>query len=349
MLSLLHEPSSVKDAINLVKKLFKYKRFTNSIKLYRSYKRSKGEKMRSNPQIKGQPVALSIEPTTSCNLRCPQCPSGLRSFTRDTGMLDIDMFEKLVEDNYQTLLYLLLYFQGEPYLHPQFYELVKVAAKRDIYTATSTNAHYLNPENAKKTVESGLDRIIISIDGVTAESYKKYRIGGSLDKVLEGTKNLVAAKKEAKSNTPFIIWQFIVFSHNEHEIEAVKKMGNAMGVDQVAIKTAQVYDETGAQDLLPQNEELNRYQSTDNLQLKNPMKDECWKMWHSCVITWDGFVVPCCFDKDASYQLGNIQENSLATIWQGSKYQAFRKTLWKGRKNIPICTNCSEGTKVWEF
>lgn len=349
MLSLLHEPSSVKDAINLAKKLLKYKRFVNACKLYRSYNKGKHGTMRNNPQIKGQPVALSIEPTTSCNLRCPQCPSGLRSFTRDTGMLDIAMFEKLVEDNYQTLLYLLLYFQGEPYLHPQFFDLVKVAANRDIYTATSTNAHYLNPENAKKTVMSGLDRIIISIDGVTAESYKKYRIGGSLDKVLEGTKNLVAAKKEEKSNTPFIIWQLIVFSHNEHEIEAVKQMGKDMGVDQVAIKTAQVYDEEGAEDLLPQNEKLNRYQSTDNLQLKNPMKDECWKMWHSCVITWDGFVVPCCFDKDASYQLGNIQENSLENIWQGQKYQAFRNTLWKGRKNIPICTNCSEGTKVWEF
>jgi MoaA/NifB/PqqE/SkfB family radical SAM enzyme len=132
-------------------------------------------------------VSLAIEPTTSCNLRCPQCPSGLRSFTRETGIINEDFFKTTIDALYKELFYLTFYFQGEPYLHPDFTKMVAYASAKGIYTATSTNAHFLSNENAKKTVESGLDRLIISIDGATQEAYESYRIGGSLDKVLEGT------------------------------------------------------------------------------------------------------------------------------------------------------------------
>ena len=134
----------------------------------------------------GMPISIAIEPTTSCNLRCPECPSGLRSFTRPTGMLQADLFKKTIDELANTLAYLTFYFQGEPYLHPQFLDLVQYASSRKIYTATSTNAHYLSEQMARRTIESGLDRIIISIDGTSQETYEAYRVGGNLDKVLEG-------------------------------------------------------------------------------------------------------------------------------------------------------------------
>jgi radical SAM protein with 4Fe4S-binding SPASM domain len=344
MLSILREPHSLVDAFRLLKKAFKYKRLRNILYVYRSFKKSNEDQCK----MKGSPIAVSFEPTTSCNLRCPQCPSGLRSFSRNTGMLDTELFNSFIQNNYREILYLLLYFQGEPYLHPEFFELIKLASEKNLYTATSTNAHYLDKENAHKTVESGLDRIIISIDGLDQESFAKYRVGGKLEKVIEGTKNLVQAKRSQGKRYPFIIWQFIIFKHNENQIEEIKKLGTQLGVNQVAIKTAQVYDQKGAEELLPSNPKYNRYKN-NSLQLKSPIKNECWKMWHSCVITWDGNVVPCCFDKDAAYVLGNISQNHLKEIWLGNKYKAFRQTLWKGRKNIPICTNCSEGAKIWEF
>jgi radical SAM protein with 4Fe4S-binding SPASM domain len=71
-------------------------------------------------------------------------------------------------------------------------------------------------------------------------------------------------------------------------------------------------------------------------------------MWSSCVVTWDGKIVPCCFDKDAKHQLGDLAQNSLKTIWQNDKYVAFRKALLTNRQAIDICQNCTEGTKVWE-
>jgi pyruvate-formate lyase-activating enzyme len=85
-----------------------------------------------------------------------------------------------------------------------------VCRDKGIYTATSTNAHYLNDQNARRTVESGLDRLIISLDGTTQDVYQQYRVGGKLEKVLEGTRNVVRWRRELKSSTPRIIFQFLV-------------------------------------------------------------------------------------------------------------------------------------------
>ena len=297
----------------------------------------------------GLPISLSFEPTTSCNLRCPECPSGLRSFTRPTGMLQKDFFKETMDEVGKDLTYLIFYFQGEPYLNPDFLDMVKYANNKKIYTATSTNAHYLNDANAKKTIESGLDRLIISIDGTTQDTYEQYRIGGNLEKVLEGARNIVKWKKELKSSTPFVIFQFLVVKPNQHQIEDVKKLGKEIGVDEVAFKTAQIYDYENGSNLIPTIDYYSRYQQNNNgtYSIKNKMSNHCWKLWHSCVITWDGTVVPCCFDKDATHQLGDLKDTSFKQLWQGGKYHKFRTALLKGRGEIDICKNCTEGTKVW--
>jgi radical SAM protein with 4Fe4S-binding SPASM domain len=297
----------------------------------------------------GLPFSISFEPTTSCNLRCPECPSGLRAFTRPIGMLEKDFFRKTIDEIHKDLLYLIFYFQGEPYLNPDFLEMVKYAAAKKIYTATSTNAHYLNDENARKTIESGLDRLIISIDGTTQEVYQQYRIGGKLEKVLEGARNIVKWKKQMNSKTPYVFFQFLVVKPNEHQIEDVKKLAEEIGVDGVRYKTAQVYDFENGNPLIPSIDKYARYkkQANGKYVIKNSLDNNCWKLWHSCVISWDGLVVPCCFDKDADYQLGDLKKDNFTSIWQDDNYKQFRKKLLTGRKNIEICANCSEGTKVW--
>ena len=301
------------------------------------------------PILWGQPISLTFEPTTSCNLRCPECPSGLRSFSRPTGMIDIDNFKKVVDQQWQTLSYLLLYFQGEPFLHPEFLELVKYASKKNIFTATSTNAHYLDDKMAKATVESGLDKIIVSIDGTTQQTYEQYRIGGSLNKVIEGTKLLVDWKHKLNSKTPLIVFQFLVVKPNEFQVDELQILANEIGVDKVSFKTAQLYDFENGNSLMPENERYSRYKKDRNGKyvIKNKLYNHCWKMWHSAVITWDMKTVPCCFDKDAKYQLGNLNEVSFKEVWQNDDYSRFRKTLLKGRNKIDICRNCTEGTKIW--
>src|SRR5712675_1266490 len=159
-------------------------RLLNMANVYTSFQTSK---FWGNANHHGLPVSISIEPTTSCNLRCPECPSGLRAFTRPTGMMKRELFESVVNQLAPSLSYLIFYFQGEPYLHPHLLEMIRLASQKKIYTATSTNAHFLDDEASRETVESGLDRLIISLDGTTQETYQSYRIGGKLDKVMEGT------------------------------------------------------------------------------------------------------------------------------------------------------------------
>lgn len=335
------------DTINLFSK-FTVRRIWNATKVMASYQWSK---LTGKPVQWGYPISISFEPTTSCNLRCPECPSGLREFSRPTGMLQKDFFHETIDDIYKELLYLIFYFQGEPYLNPDFLDMVKYAHDKGIYTATSTNAHYLTDEKAKKTVESGLDRLIISIDGTTQDVYQQYRVGGKLEKVLEGARNIVKWKKELNSKTPFIFFQFLVVKPNEHQIEEVKKLGKEIGVNQVRFKTAQVYDyENDPNHLIPTNEKYSRYKKdkNGNMTIKSGLNNHCWKLWHANVITWDGLVVPCCFDKDATHQLGNLKMQSFKETWHNDNYKQFRRELMTSRKNIDICANCSEGLKVWE-
>ncbi|HMO62528.1 MAG TPA: radical SAM/SPASM domain-containing protein [Ferruginibacter sp.] len=335
------------DSVNLLSKLTP-KRLWNGVKVLSSFYLSR---LLGKPVQWGYPVSISFEPTTSCNLRCPECPSGLRAFTRPTGMLEKDFFRKTIDDIHEELLYLIFYFQGEPYLNPAFLDMVQYASQKKIYTATSTNAHYLNDENARRTVESGLDRLIISIDGTTQDVYTQYRKGGQLHKVIEGAKNIMKWKKALHSKTPYVFFQFLVVKPNEHQVEDIKKLAKEIGVDGVRFKTAQVYDyETDPNQLIPTIDKYSRYKKNADgtYKAKNKLANRCWKLQHANVITWDGLVVPCCFDKDATHQLGNLKTESFKTIWHNDNYKQFRSQLMKSRANIDICANCSEGVNVWK-
>jgi radical SAM protein with 4Fe4S-binding SPASM domain len=263
-------------------------------------------------------------------------------------MLEPAFFRSTIDSVYKDLIFLTFYFQGEPYLNPHFLEMVKYASAKKIYTSTSTNAHYLSKDQAQKTVESGLDRLIISIDGTTQETYEQYRIGGILQKVIEGTKNIVEAKQAMKSKTPHIVFQYLVVKPNEHQLPDVEQLAAELGVDEVVFKTAQVYDFKHGNPLIPLNEAYSRYkkQADGTYRIKNKLLNQCWRMWSGCVVTWDGKVVPCCFDKDAKYQLGNLKLQSFHELWNSEKYQGFRQSVLRSRDEIDICKNCSEGTKV---
>ena len=338
-------PIYFKDSIRFIRKLSLAK-LVNFGKVLSSYYLTKW----TGKAIQwGTPVTVSYEPTTACNLRCPECPSGLRSFTRPTGNMKEDFFRASIEELSDKLMYLIFYFQGEPYIHPQFLEMVSHAHKKGIYTITSTNGHFLNDENAKKTILSGLDRLIISVDGTTQEVYENYRKEGKLATVLQGARNIVKWKKELKSSSPHIIFQFLVVRPNEHQIEEIYQLASEIGIDEVKLKTAQVYDYQEGNPLIPINEKYARYfkKSDGKYEVKHVLVNHCWKLWHACVITWDGIVVPCCFDKDAVHQLGDLKKSSFVNIWQGETYQQFRSKLLTGRKEIDICTNCTEGCKVF--
>lgn len=322
------------------------RRAINAAKLYLSYQWSRKSGM---ARMAGLPMAMSIEPTTACNLRCPECPSGLRSFSRPTGMLDNDLFQNIIQQVHPHLQYLTFYFQGEPFLHPRFLNMVKYAAGHNIFTATSTNGHYLSPETARRVVASGLHRLIISVDGASQETYASYRIGGNLEKVWKGIHNLVDARKQARSPFPEIIVQALVLKPNAHELPEIARLAQHAGVDKTVLKTAQIYAPGDSHPLIPEDDARSRYERLPDgtWKIRGKLENRCWRMWHSCVVTWDGKVVPCCFDKDAKHVLGDLSKQQMYEIWNGNAYQNFRQAILRSRKEIDICTNCTEGLSVW--
>jgi radical SAM protein with 4Fe4S-binding SPASM domain len=333
------------DIFNFLSKLT-FNKCWNALKVLGSYQLSK---VIGRPFMLGLPLSISVEPTTACNLGCPECPSGLKSFTRPTGTIKMDFFRQTIDAMHKELFYLSFYFQGEPFIHRDFLSMVSHAHKRGMFTSTSTNAHFLTDEVARKTVQSGLSRLIISIDGTTQEVYEQYRVHGKLDKVLDGARHVIEQKRIHNSATPHIVFQLLVVAPNEHQIEDVVKLAAELKADEVRFKTAQVYDYVHGNPLLPKNERYSRYvrKADGTYRVKNALDNQCWRMWSGCVITWDGRVVPCCFDKDATHALGNLQEASLREVWHGSQYAVFRQALTNSRSEIDICTNCSEGTRVW--
>jgi len=319
-------------------------RLINLIKVYLSYWLSR---VFSKSIHWGMPISISVEPTTSCNLSCPECPSGLKKFTRPTGKITRDDFAIVLEKMAKTLQYITFYFQGEPLLHSQFADFVRMAKRYKIIVATSTNAHFLDVEVSNNLIDSGLDKLIISLDGVDAETYVKYRRGGDFNRVIENIKLVVEARKKRNVKHPFLELQFLVLKHNEHQIEAIKKLGKELGVDKVELKTAQVYEFEEGNDFIPDIDKYARYEKAPDgkYRIKNKLPNYCFRMWSGCVVTWDMKIVPCCFDKDADFRFGDIKVQEFSQVWQSKDYNAFRQQILNDRSKIDICRNCSEGLK----
>jgi radical SAM protein with 4Fe4S-binding SPASM domain len=257
-------------------------------------------------------------------------------------MLDVFAYQRIINQFSPNTTFLTLYFQGEPLLHPDFAELVRIADQKGIFTSTSTNGHLLaKREIARKIIQSGLKHLIISVDGTTQETYEKYRKNGNLQQVLDGIRNITEMKKELKSKTPFVEIQFLVMRHNEHQIPEIKRL--AKDLNKLTFKSVQIYN-IDKSDLLPANKKYNRYrQNADGtLRIKRRFRNRCWRQWSSVVIACNGDVVPCCFDKNAKYAFGNVFEKPLKEIWYGKKANDFRRAILTNRGNIDICCNCSE-------
>ncbi len=322
------------------------KKLFNAVKAYSSYLLSVLFKKTNRFAY---PISISVEPTAACNLKCPECPSGNNTLKRTKGDMDFALFKKIIDEFSPYLINLILYFQGEPFLNKEIFRFTEYASKKKkIFTTTSTNGHFIDVETSKKIVLSGLDKIIISVDGVTQKTYEKYRKNGNLNKVIEGIKNLAEQRSVLKSKTPFIVMQFIVFRFNEHEIKSIKKLAKMLKVDKLELKSAQIYNFEKNTQLIPTLKQYSRYKKNKHgkIVIKNKLRNKCNRLWISSVITNTGDVLPCCFDKDAKYSAGNMKNISFKEINNNNFSRGFRKRISEDRKQIDICRNCTEGLRV---
>jgi len=294
--------------------------------------------------IYGMPVTVSVEITNHCNLRCPECFSGSGRMTRGRGYMDIALFEKISGELKPYIYEMSLYFQGESMLHPDFQSFLRKS--KGINTTLATNGHFLSRENAELLAVSGLNKLIVSLDGLDQDIYSGYRVNGDITTVLNGIRNVSEAVRKNSSDLKLII-QFLVNRMNEHQMPAVRRFSKEMSAS-VRFKSMQIINDD-FEKWLPAGKRFRRYEVRgDRYIILSRFPANCARMWFNPVITWDGKVIPCCFDKDAEYILGDMNEESFREIWKGERYRSFRKAILTDRKNTGICRNCTSGL-YWEI
>ncbi len=234
------------------------------------------------PTVLGMPITLMLEPTNVCNLKCPLCPTGAGLLGRKKEMMKFNDFKKIIDEMGPYLIHLRLWNWGEPLINKDIYRMIKYAKKFNIFVNTSTNSSFLTEKSVGKLVRSGLDELIISLDGASEETYRKYRKKGSFSKVLDAMKKLVLERRRLRIETPVIKMQFIVMKHNEHEVEKAIKLAEHIGVDEIFFKTVGVMDTAvyePVEKYLPENKSFRRYETEEGKIKSGKINNFCGYLW----------------------------------------------------------------------
>lgn len=301
-------------------------------------------KIFKNPKVITYPAVLTICPGNICNLHCSLCPTGQNDSGRDKGFLSLDLFKKIMDECGPYLWNLDLYNWGEPLLNKELFEMVKYAKSFKVNVSISTNLNHFNDSICSDLVLSGLDHVIVSLDGASQESVSKYQVGNDFYKVVANIKRLANCKKDLNKKTPIITWRFLVNRYSENEIESAKRLSQEIGVDELKINKFRcdmgkelLFDNDeqfkNVSSWLPTNESLSYYDYTKKR--KKKIRNCRW-LWMQSSINWNGSVSPCCGVWHEKYDFGNIRDDSFKMIWNSAKYREARKI---SRKNDIISTD----------
>jgi len=271
--------------------------------------------------------------------------------TRKHGGMSFSVFKKVIDEAARHCTEVTLTNFGENFLNKEIYQMIRYAKSKGVKNvSTFSNFLTVSEANIKEIVDSGLDEIVISIDGMDQATYEKFRVGGNFTKVIDNMRFLVEEKKRKSSRKPIIEVQCLLTKDTERNLSGIYKFLSSLGTDRVAFKALFLYirdfqhiteaDLENAYRFLPQQEELRVYAlEHDTMSWRfNCNVNSCTDLWRSITLTWDGKIIPCCFDWDAEYILGDITEESFARIWNGPNYRKLRIDFLKG--NFNLCRNC---------
>jgi radical SAM protein with 4Fe4S-binding SPASM domain len=298
----------------------------------------------------GWPTHLMIEPSSRCNLSCTLCPvtAGLG---RTQGHMDFGLFKQVIDEVGDYVFTLLLWDWGEPFLNPAIYDMIAYAGNKGIKTISSTNGQlFARQTHADKVVQSGLDTLIFAIDGITQQSYARYRQGGELQSALDGIRAVVARKQALGSTKPFINFRFIVMRHNEHEIPQLTELARSLAVDALTLKTfnpcyrdpyaggaeAQQHEE-----YLPRDHRFWRFHGNSMEERVRRKRNPCKHPWYHPSIHWNGVVCSCTYDPQEHAPLGDLRHKSFRQIWSDEPYRRLRRQFRVDWQQIPLCRECS--------
>lgn len=276
------------------------------------------------------PNTFTVETILGCQLSCRECAIGGGLVKRTHGVLSFLAFKKIARKIEPYCQYLYLHLWGEPLLNTDILQMIRYAST---FTRTniSTNANNLDPELAEALIDSGVTDIIVSIDGMTQEVYEQYRQGGSLEKACHGLVLLQKfnARHDRKVN---IAPQFLVFGHNQHQMTSFSEFCHANDL-KPAFKAPYI-----RKDSVLSHSDHGQYvrEKSTNPDLRRKNMTQCPNALDVFTIHRDGAVVCCCYDHNQTESFGNIFEQPVADIWEGTRFRQFRTGILKGNPP-PFC------------
>jgi MoaA/NifB/PqqE/SkfB family radical SAM enzyme len=286
-----------------------------------------------------------IELTNSCNLRCKFCPTW-QSMNRQRGFMTLDNFKKIIDQDGDIIKNIDLNFAGEPTLNPDVFKMAKYATDKKISVLISTNTTLLQNFSFDEIFDSGLNSLIVCLDGATEEVYLQHRQGGNFNLVLQNIKNLCQEKQKRQLKLPLITLQFVVTKGNENQIPKIIKIAEELGVDHLNLKTLSLgsFNDLDkklslAKEFLPSNREYSRFEiKEDKLVLKSRPKYCSWL--RQTVIFYNGDVTLCCYDYNGDLTVGNVfADGGLKKVLKSGKYRRYRKMAIT--KKFKLCQNCN--------
>jgi radical SAM protein with 4Fe4S-binding SPASM domain len=293
----------------------------------------------------GRPYMAHISPSGICDLSCALCPAGDPS-VRGRTLLSYDLFRKFIDEAGDTLLYLILWGWGEPLLNPELSRMISYARSRGILTVCSTNLNRLTPASAGEIVGSGLDALIIALDGASEETAARIRPGASLARTSAYVRMLVSERSRRGATKPFLNLRMVVSRENEGEIDAFRRLGRELGVDMVSFKAFSTRqpgyaDPEHDRAFVPVGKKFRWYDYLPDF-AADPGRGlyRCKFPWTKPTLFPDGAIAFCEFDLRAEYPLGNIREKSFDEIWFGPRARIFRRAFRRGRAGAAFCRDC---------
>jgi radical SAM protein with 4Fe4S-binding SPASM domain len=286
---------------------------------------------------KGFPAFLKLEPASICNLHCYGCRTGRDEdlVDLDPGVLNINLFMTILTSLKPYLFEIGFYLWGEPFINYQLTKMISLAHRANIATIVSTNLHFMDMEVARQLVRSRLDRLIVSIDGMSERSYGAVRAGGRIERVLANLSLLLKARKELRSRKPVIEWQFVVTKDNKSDIGAAMNYAKSHGIDFFTLMPD--WGRRG------DNPELVEARRKDRAERQRGCK---W-LWFAVAIQWNGEVYPCCHSaKKKEWAFEKFVNSSLADLWNGEKYMSSRTVfrringIGRDKAGTSVCYKC---------
>lgn len=317
----------------------------------RNIARVQWSKWRKDPRAgRGLPLIVSVEPTNSCNMKCPMCPTGLERLTRKKGMMDLERFTALVDELKRSTLIMTFWGWGESTLNPELFDMIRIAHERGIFTMLTMNGTNID---ADAILDSGLDYLVVSMDGTREESYAPVRVGGNLESAKDGVARLKRKKQERGLDRPLMNMGFIVTKLNEGEVPSIQQTAQEFGFDAARPKYLHTITKDCAETLRPEDPKLvgtvgvsgpGRALETGIPGVPNVnAPNGCGILWEYAMVYWDGKMVPCCYDWDAEESLGNAFESGFAEVWHGDAYAEFRRRVTYDKASLGLCRECEGG------